>query len=258
MGTPDRLTGTTVVVTGAGRGIGRAIASACAREGATVVVAEIDQPAGEAVAAELTEAGRAARFVPTDVADPTSVESLVDDVLREHGHIDVLVNNAAVSLGGTLLDTDLDVWTRTVAVNQTGTFLCSQQVARAMVDTGTTGRIVNLASVNSFAAEAGAASYVATKGAVLALTRAMAVDLAPYGIRVNAIAPGPIRTEHTAASFDEPSMATGISRGVPLGRAGRADEVAPLVVFLASDESTFVNGTTLVADGGYLAYARLD
>lgn len=253
-----RLADKTVIVTGAGRGIGRDLAAAFAAEGASVIVAEVDESSGRAAADELTRTGATAHFVHTDVGDPGSVEALVATTMRDHGRIDVLVNNAAVSLGGTILDTSFDVWSRTIAVNQTGAFLCSQHVARAMVEAGTPGRIISLASVNSFAAESGAASYVASKGAVLALTRSMAVDLAPHGILVNAIAPGPIRTETTAAMFDEPAYREGIRRGIPLGRSGSGQEVARGAVFLASEESSFVTGSALVIDGGYLAYARLD
>jgi NAD(P)-dependent dehydrogenase (short-subunit alcohol dehydrogenase family) len=127
-----------------------------------------------------------------------------------------------------------------------------------MVERGGGGRIVNMASVNSLAAERGAASYVAAKGGLAQLTKAMAVDLAPHGILVNAIAPGPIRTEASAPIFDRDDYARGIERGVPLARAGSPVEVAAVAAFLASDESSFVNGTVLVVDGGFTAYLRLD
>jgi 3-oxoacyl-[acyl-carrier protein] reductase len=263
--------GKVAIVTGAGRGIGRAIALRLAADGARVVVAERDD-SGAAVAEELRAAIRetppaaagaandadGGLFVRTDVSDPRSVAGLVSATVNRWGRIDVLVNNAAVSLGEAFLDTSLETWNTTLAVNLTGAFLCGQAVARTMVERAIRGRIVNVASVNSHAAERCAASYVASKGGLAQLTRAMAVDLGPHAITANAVAPGPIETEATAALFAEQPYCTGIERGVPLARPGTAREVAAAVRFLVSDEAAFVNGTTLVVDGGFLAYARLD
>jgi NAD(P)-dependent dehydrogenase (short-subunit alcohol dehydrogenase family) len=251
-----RLEGRVAVVTGSGRGIGRTIGETLAAEGASVALAEI-LPEGEATAEALRAAGHDAVWVPTDVADADDVERMVAEVVSRFGGIDVLVSNAAVSLGESFLETSLETWHRTLAVNLTGTFLCGQRVARTMVARGRGGRIVNIASINGIAAERGAASYVASKGGVALLTRAMAVDLAPYRILVNAIAPGPIRTPVTAPIFDQEHYRRGIETGVPLGRAGSSEEVAAVAAFLASDDASFVNGTTVVVDGGFLAYLRL-
>jgi 3-oxoacyl-[acyl-carrier protein] reductase len=248
---------TVAVVTGAGRGIGRAIAARLAASGARVVIAERDG-SGEQAAAALRERGAEAICVLTDVSDPEQVGVLVERTRSDLGEIDVLVNNAAVSLGESFLETSLETWSRTIAVNLTGPFLCAQAVARAMVGAGTRGRIVNVASINSFAAERRAASYVASKGGIAMLTKAMAVDLAGHGIRVNAVAPGPIRTEATAALFDAEPYRSAIVQGVPLGRSGDAAEVAAAVHFLASEEASFVTGETLVVDGGFIAYLRMD
>jgi NAD(P)-dependent dehydrogenase (short-subunit alcohol dehydrogenase family) len=252
-----RLVGKVAVVTGAGRGIGRAIAERLAAEGARVALADL-RPEGEATTEALQAAGYDAVCVPTDVGDAGQVALMVDEVIRRFGRVDLLVNNAAVSLGGSFLETSYETWQRTLTVNLTGAFLCGQRVAHTMVERGDGGRIVNVASINSFAAEKGAASYVASKGGIALLTRAMAVDLAPYGILVNAIAPGPIRTETTAALFDEEPYRRGIENGVPIGRAGTPAEVAAVAAFLASDDASFVNGTTVVVDGGFLGYIRLD
>jgi 3-oxoacyl-[acyl-carrier protein] reductase len=248
-----------VVVTGAGRGIGRAVVEHFAAEdGCEVIAADVVETGlTDTVAATEGSPGRVHPLV-ADVSTPEGAERLVERAEEGLGDVEVLVNNAAVSLGESFLETSMATWERTIAVNQTGPFLCSQAVARQMVRTGTRGRIVNMASINGVAAERGTCAYVATKGAVLALTRAMAVDLAPHGIRVNAVAPGPVRTEHNAELFDEPSYASGIRRGVPMGRAGTPQEVAAVVGMLSSDTLTYMTGATIVVDGGYLGYARLD
>lgn len=248
-----------VAVTGAGRGIGRAIVQHfAAMNGCEVIAVDIDETglAGTVTAVE----GSAGRIHPlvADISTPEGTDRLLQRAGDGVGDIEVLVNNAAVSLGESFLETSMTTWERTVAVNQTGPFLCSQGVARQMVRTGTRGRIVNMASINGVAAERGACAYVATKGAVLALTRAMAVDLAPHGIMVNAVAPGPIRTEHNADLFDQPSYASGIRHGVPLGRAGTPEEVAAVVGMLAGEAVDYMTGATIFVDGGYLGYARLD
>lgn len=247
-----------VIVTGAGRGIGHAIAMRFARDGWQVVAVDADRTALAQAVHNAKQAGTPIGSVLADISEPDAATAIVDAAVARHGGIDVLVNNAAISLGESFLDTEAETWRRTLEVNLTGTFLCAQAAARWMVAHQRPGRIINLASTNSYAAERGAASYVATKGGVLALTRAMAVDLAPHGILVNAVAPGPIRTENSVAKFDQEPYQAGIEKGVPLGRAGTADEVAGVVAFLAGGDATFVNGTALVVDGGYLGYARFD
>ncbi len=246
------------IVTGGGRGIGRAIAVRFLRAGVIVVVADLDTV--ESDRGRRTNKGDAdyVSYVSVDVSVPAEVDHLVSDTLERFGRVDVLVNNAAVSRREAFLDTKLETWNRTMSVNLTGPFLCGQAVAKAMISTHTQGRIVNVASVNAFAAERGCASYVASKGGLLALTRAMAVDLAPYGISVNAVAPGPVRTETTAALFAEDPVMTAIKKGIPQGRPGRPEEVADLVFFLASKHAGFINVTAVTIDGGFTAYLRLD
>lgn len=243
-----------VIVTGAGRGIGQAIALRFARDGWRVVAVDVDEPSVAATASGV----ESVHPVTADVSAPDAAEALVREAAEHAGGVNVLINNAAVSLGESFLETRPETWQRTLEVNLTGTFRCGQAVARWLVDNQRHGRIINVASANSYAAERSAASYVASKGGVLALTRAMAVDLAAYGILVTAVAPGPIRTPLTAAAFDAHPVRDGIASGVPLGRAGKPEEVAGAVSFLAGADASFVTGTTLVVDGGYLGYARFD
>lgn len=248
-----------VLVTGSANGIGRAITERFASEGAQVIGLDIDKAAGKRWLERLRTVGKLEPvFAPCDLASRPDIEMTVAGVLDRCGRIDVLVNNAAVSLGSGLLETEFEKWERTVAVNLTAVFLCSQLVAKSMVSRNIGGTIVNLASINSFAAEKGAASYVASKGGVLTLTRAMAVDLAPHSIRVNAVAPGAIETDRSAPFFASPPYSDAIKRGVPMARVGRPQEVAMLVAFLASEESSYITGSVVRIDGGFLSYARFD
>ncbi len=253
------LQGKVALVTGAGAGIGLGIARRFAQEGAQVVIAECDGASGQQAADSICQAGGQAVAVRTDVSQQGEVEELVGYCRRRYGRVDVLVNNAGrVLVGQSFLDLSLETWQQVLDTNLTGMFLCGQAVARLMVEQGIQGRIINLASVNSFGAEKDSAAYVTSKSGVLGLTRAMAVDLAPYGILVNAIAPGSTLTESAEPVFTREPYQTGIRRGVPLGRPARVEEVADVAVFLASDKCSYLDGSTLLVDGGYLSYLRFD
>jgi 3-oxoacyl-[acyl-carrier protein] reductase len=241
-----KLAAQVAIVTGGGRGIGRAIAKIFAQEGAAVVIAELDEARGTATAQEIVDAGGRALFVPTQVADRASVEAMVQRTLAEFGRIDILVNNAAI-LGenGHLLEVTQEVWDRVIAVNQTGVFICSQIVGRVMA-AARRGNIINIGSVNSFVPQPRCVAYGAAKAAILGMTVLLAEDLAPYGIRANCIAPGPIQSNLPDSAPPNPSEST------LLGRAGLPTEIATVALFLASEESSYVNGQCIKVDGGML------
>ena len=196
-------------------------------------------------------------FHKADLSIVEVIPDIVSRCIEKFGRVDVLVNNAAVSMGQEFLATDLHTWKVSIAVNQTAPFFLSQAVAKEMIKVVIEGRIINLASVNSFAAEKGHASYVATKGAIATMTKSMAVDLAGYKILVNAIAPGPILTEASEPVFSSDIYLKSIPVSIPLQRVGTPDEVAQLVLFLASEKSAYITGQIMVIDGGFLSYCRI-
>jgi 3-oxoacyl-[acyl-carrier protein] reductase len=246
-----RLRNQVAIVTGGGRGIGRAIAKGFAQEGAAVVIAELDADQGNATCQEIRGSGGEARFIQTQVADRASVEALVEATVAAFGRIDILVNNAAI-LGenGHLLEVSQEVWERVIGVNQTGVFLCSQIVGRVMAQ-ARRGNIINISSVNGSVPQPRCVAYGAAKGAVENMTILMAEDLAPYGIRANCIAPGPIQSK---MPDEAPPRQT---ERVLLGRTGLPSEIATVAVFLASDESSYVTGQVIPVDGGLLVNGYL-
>jgi NAD(P)-dependent dehydrogenase (short-subunit alcohol dehydrogenase family) len=252
------LSGKVVLITGAGHGIGQAIALRFAGEGAQVALLDQDESC-RAVAAHIKQSsGTALALDNIDIGKPAQVMQAVARVIEHFGRIDVLVNNAGIAGGnGDFLDISLERWQRIIDVNLTGMFACGQLVARHMRDAGIHGSIINIGSVNSVGAERDAAAYVTAKHGVLGLTRAMSVDLSAYGIRVNCIAPGPVRVERNADLFDGP-LHERLAARVPLGRPGSPDEIAAAAAFLASDDASFINGAMLAVDGGTLAALNLD
>jgi NAD(P)-dependent dehydrogenase (short-subunit alcohol dehydrogenase family) len=244
-----RLEGKFALVTGAARGIGFAIARALAREGAGVAIADVNAEGAEAAAAALAKDGARAIGIPVDVADPASVAALVAKIVESFGRIDVLVNNAGIGSNTHFLEIGLDEWQRVLGVNLTGAFLVAQAVAREMVKTGG-GKIVNIASVSGQRGGSGRAAYGSAKAGLIMLTKVMAVELAPYGINVNAIAPGAVETEMAKFAHDEATRAA-YGYLIPMQRYGTPEEIADAAVFLASDESRYVHGHTLNVDGGF-------
>ena len=248
----DRLAGKIAIVTGAGRGIGEAIARAFVLEGAAVIIAERDAPTGEAVAAALRATGRAS-FVQTDVTDQGSVEKCIAMTLAEYGRIDILVNNAGINVFHEPLATTDDEWQRCFAVDLDGVWRVSRAALPEMIASGG-GAIVNIASCHGFSIIPGCFPYPVAKHGLLGLTRALGVEYAAKNIRVNAIAPGYIETQLAIdywQTFADPQAERLRTYSMhPPKRIGRPEEVAMTAVFLASDEAPFINAATIVIDGG--------
>jgi NAD(P)-dependent dehydrogenase (short-subunit alcohol dehydrogenase family) len=244
------------VITGAGAGIGRACALACVAAGGRVVVADINFDAAWKTV-DLAQQIRpdAAWAWHTDVAEPESVARLADETLRRCGAVHILVNNAAIQINKTIADTIWDEWQRQMNVNVGGVFLCSQAFLPLLRQTR--GTIINLSSVNGFFVEPQCAGYCATKAAIIGLTKAMAIDHGREGIRVNCLCPGYIDAGLAESYFEsqsDPTAARAAAGGLhALGRIGKAEEVARLAVFLASDEASFITGAALPVDGGFSA-----
>ena len=247
--------GQVALVTGAERNIGAAIAHGLAAAGACVVVNGLDPVHTESVAAEVRDRGGRAVAAPGDITDPDTPATLVDRAVTAFGGIHILVNNAALPTIGRdpFLDVDLTNWEASIAVAGRGTLACTQAAARHMSEDGG-GAIVNISSLGGQRAHRGSVIYDAGKGAVDAATRALAIDLAPYGIRVNAIAPGAIANDRRALMTDQQRARQ--EAEVPLGRVGTGEDIAQAVLFLVSDAASYITGHVLNVDGGLSAQLR--
>jgi NAD(P)-dependent dehydrogenase (short-subunit alcohol dehydrogenase family) len=248
-----RLEGKVALVAGAGGGIGGAGSEGLAREGASVVCADIDAAAAEAVAARIRAGGGRATSTALDVRDRGAVDAAVATTVGAFGRLDVLLDCAGVSHGGTFLDLEHGEWERVIAVNLTGMFHLGQAAARQIVRQGGGGSIINVTSQLAEVARPERAAYIASKGGGRSLTHAMALDLAAHGIRVNAIAPGPTLTGLTRASYADPDRRRATIAQIPLGRLGDPQDLIGAILFLASDESRWMTGSTVTVDGGYNA-----
>ena len=253
-----RLDGKVAVVTGGAHGIGRASAKALAAEGATVAVGDVDEVEGRACAGEIRDAGGDAIFVRTDVTSLDDVQALVGDAVERWGRLDVMFNNVGVAIGGAAGEMSEGDWRRVIDVNLTGVWRGMRVAIPIMLEAGG-GSIVNTSSVQGHVGFVGWSGYAASKGGVDALTRQAAVEYAPKGIRVNAIVPGTILTamnEGILREVDDPDALLAEWNAMhPVGRIGMPEEVAAAVVFLASDESSFVTGVSLRVDGGMIVRA---
>ncbi len=249
-----RFDGKVAIVTGAGRGMGRAVASRFGREGARVVVAEVNSEHGEEVASEIRSAGGDATAVQLDVSKPADVRRLFAAAVKRYGAVDIVVNNAGIAVARPLVDYTEEDWDRQMGVNVKGVFFCCQEAARVMIPRRQ-GKIVNFASTSAFVSSSKPeVAYDTSKGAVRQLTVSVAAELAPHSINVNAVAPGTTATEMTRSTLaTEEGLAWQLAR-IPMGRVGRPDDIASVVLFLCSPEASYITGHTLVADGGWLLY----
>lgn len=249
-----RLARKVAVITGAGSGIGAAAAELFAEHGAAVVIAERDERRAEKVAAGITANGGRALAIAVDVSKTAQVEALMEKTIEAYGRIDVLFNNAGIMPGGSVINTSDEDLYAVIEVNLLGTFKCLRAAIPHMIKAGG-GSIINMASVVALVGNPGIAAYTASKGGVLALTRATAIDHAAQGIRVNAVCPGTTDTgilaDYLSNQQDPARARAGFDAIHPLGRIATAREVAQIVLFLASDESSFVTGAHYVVDGGY-------
>jgi len=251
----ERFSGRAALVTGAAQGIGLAIARRLASEGASVLLVDIDGELAEQAAAELRSSGWLAEAMVADIAVREDVRRAVAACQERFGRLDVLAANAGIADGEPFLEIEEASWRRIIDVNLTGTFFCVQEAARVMVASGG-GAIVATASTNAFWVESGMAHYNASKGGLVALVKSAALDLGPYGVRVNAVAPGMIRTRANYITED-PVAGPEYLKGVPLGRFAEPSEMAAVVAFLASDDASYVSGELVVADGGTTIGVRL-
>lgn len=242
------------IVTGAANGIGAATARRLAGEGAAVVAADIDEEAARQNVEAIRAAGGKAIFAPVDVTSRAGAEAMLAAALAAYGRVDVLANIAGVAFGEPFLEITDEKWKRTLDINLTGVFLCSQVVARHMAERKIAGRIVNMASTNGLVGEADLAHYNASKFGVVGLTMTMAIELAPYNIRVNSVCPGLIKTRLTQPALVNPQWVEGYLKKIPLNRFGEPEEVAAAVAYLASQDSGFITGHQLVIDGGQLTF----
>jgi NAD(P)-dependent dehydrogenase (short-subunit alcohol dehydrogenase family) len=249
-----KFSGKVALVTGAAAGIGRATTLAFAREGAKVVVADVMVKEGEEAAQAIRKAGGEAIFLKTDASKPAEVEAMVKQAVENFGRLDFAFNNAGIE-GKTAPTAECteENWDRIISINLKGVWLCMRQEIPVMVRQGS-GAIVNTASIAGLVGFPGLPAYTASKFGVIGLTKAAALEYAKQGIRVNAVCPGVIHTAMVDRLIEgNPEMEAGLSAGTPLGRMGKPEEIAEVVIWLCSDKASFVTGHALVADGGYVA-----
>ena len=248
-----RVEGKAVLAVGAGGGIGGAGAEGLGREGAAVMCADIDGASAEATASRIRAAGGHAAAMQLDICNRAAVDAAVAATAAAYGRLDILFESAGIAHRSHFLDLDVETCDRILAVYLTGMFYLGQAAARQMVTQGAGGSIINVTSQLAEVARPDRAAYVASKGGTRSLTHAMAVDLAAHKIRVNAIAPGPTLTGLTRTSYPDAAAKRATEALIPLGRIGEPEDLVGAVLFLASDESRWVTGSTVTVDGGYLA-----
>jgi len=250
----ERFEDKVAVVTGAGNGIGLAIAHAFAAEGARVAIADISEEAGARAVEEIKGQGGCAVSVPTDVADEGSVRTMVERVMKQFGRIDILVNNAGVVVHKSLVDLDRSEWDRQLDVQLTGPFLTTKHVGRHFIERGEGGKIVNISSASAVMGRVKGGPHCASKGGLTMLTKVAAMELAEYGVNVNAVAPGliDVPSQRDEANISE-AYKTRYLKELPLGRIGQPADIANMVLFLCSHEADWITGQLHLVDGGLMA-----
>jgi len=249
------LTNKVAIITGARRGMGKTHALALAKQGAKVVVTDITSEECTPVAQEIIQNGGEAICFKMDVSNKNEVDAIFSEVVSKYGRIDILINNAGIYFQKNAIDLTEEEWNKTLDINLKGQFLCAQRAAKEMVK-NKWGRIINISSVASGQVGfglAGGAHYAASKGGIIAMTESLAVEWAPFGINVNSIAPGAIDTPMASASEMPKEVLDGLTAKIPLKRMGNPEEVSNAVVFLSSEEASYITGSTLYVDGGWLA-----
>jgi cyclopentanol dehydrogenase len=241
-----RLQDKVAIVTGAASGIGKAIAENFIREGARVVYSDVNVPSD-------FEMTYNAIFIKCDVSSSSEVKSLIEETVARFGKVDIIVNNAGIGSVGGILETDDATWNKTIGINLSGVFYGMREAANYMKENGIHGSIINTSSILGKVGFAGAVSYCAAKGGIVQLTHAGALDLAPYKIRVNAVAPGFIRTNMTNDTLENEQFNQLIVSSTPLGHVGNVQDIANAAIYLASDEASYVTGEVLYVDGGWTA-----
>lgn len=248
-----RLDGELALITGGSKGIGLGIARGMARAGADVLLTARNESELEVAAAELRPTRRRVACCPCDLRETGRIPAWFDDLAARHGRPGILVNAAGITRRGPAEELPMGDWDDTIAVNLTAAFVLSQAFARHSIAAGAGGSIINIGSMMTFAARKTTAAYTASKGGIGQLTKALAIDWADRGIRVNAIAPGYIRTQLNQVLQDDPEFSAWVEKRTPLGRWGTPDDIAPAAVFLASRASAFITGQILAVDGGWIS-----